>query len=100
MRLPDQLLFYSHFGWDVLPDSEVERAMTDRARQMIGPAGTYVVFDGSRLVHRGGLIRQGERIALQVIFSDAHPGRRLLQRIKGHLNGRTARRLKEYFRWT
>jgi len=35
---------------------------------MTGPAGTFIVFDGARLLHRGGLIELGERIALQVVF--------------------------------
>lgn len=82
MRLPDELRFNSHFGWDVLPDGDVEQFLTPRECKMLGPAGTYVVFDGARLLHRGGLIQSGERIALQVIFADAHLGRKVMKHLK------------------
>lgn len=70
MRLPQCLRFNSHMGWDVLPDSELESQLVGRELKMIGPAGTFIAFDGARLLHRGGLVEQGERVALQVIFSD------------------------------
>jgi hypothetical protein len=82
MRLPDAMRFNSHFGWDVLPGGHVEHFLVNLERQMLGPAGTFVIFDGARLLHRGGLMNSGERIALQVIFSDAHLGRRIMRRLK------------------
>jgi hypothetical protein len=82
MRLPDAMRFNSHFGWDVLPGGQIEEFLVAREQQMLGPAGTFVVFDGARLLHRGGLMSQGERVALQVIFSDAHLGRKIMRRIK------------------
>lgn len=82
MRLPDAMRFNSHFGWDVLPGGQVEEYLVSREQQMLGPAGTFVVFDGARLLHRGGLMNEGERIALQVIFSDAHFGRKIMSRLK------------------
>lgn len=81
MRLPDAMRFNSHFGWDVLPGGQVEEYLVAREQQMLGPAGTFVIFDGARLLHRGGLMSQGQRVALQVIFSDAHLGRKILRRI-------------------
>lgn len=82
MRLPEAMRFNSHFGWDVLPGGQVEQFLVNQERQMLGPAGTFVIFDGARLLHRGGLMDSGERIALQVIFSDAHLGRRIMRRLK------------------
>jgi hypothetical protein len=70
MRLPESLRFNSHMGWDVLPGCELEKRLVFCEKKMTGPAGTFIVFDGARLLHRGGLIDSGERIALQVIFSD------------------------------
>jgi hypothetical protein len=70
MRLPECMRFNSHMGWDVLPGSELERQLADSERQMVGPAGTFIAFDGARLLHRGGLLEEGGRVALQVIFSD------------------------------
>jgi len=70
MKLPDSLRFNSHLGWDVLPDSELESRLASSEVKMTGLAGTFIAFDGARLLHRGGLIQEGERIVLQVIFSD------------------------------
>lgn len=82
MRLPPSIRFNSHFGWDVLPESELEAALTRREQFMTGPAGTFIVFDGARLLHRGGMVQERERIALQVIFSDATIGRELLGKVR------------------
>ncbi len=70
MRLPPSLRFNSHFGWDVIPDGELEALLLKSERKMIGPAGTFIAFDGGKLLHRGGLMEEGERVALQVVFSD------------------------------
>jgi hypothetical protein len=68
MKLPKSVRFNSHFGWDVMKNSELEDMMMSRQREVLGPAGTALVFDGSRLLHRGGQIESGERIVLQVVF--------------------------------
>jgi hypothetical protein len=70
MRLPECLRFNSHMGWDVLPGSEWEAQLVGIESKMTGPAGTFIAFDGARLVHRGGLMQEGERLALQVVFSE------------------------------
>jgi hypothetical protein len=82
MRLPEAVRFHSHMGWDVAPDTPLEREMANCEKRMIGPAGTFVVFDGGRLMHRGGLVQSGERIALQVIFSEPNLTRRAINRFK------------------
>lgn len=79
MRLPESIRFNSHLGWEVLPDSPLEEALSSREIEMLGPAGTFVVFDGSNLLHRGGLIETGERVVLQVVF---YPGKRWTYRLK------------------
>lgn len=79
MRLPQALRFNSHIGWDVMPDSRFEESLERIEHKMIGPAGTFIAFDGARLLHRGGLMQEGERVALQVIFSDST----LLDRVVG-----------------
>jgi hypothetical protein len=70
MRLPECLRFNSHMGWDVLPGSELEAQLADSESKMLGPPGSFIAFDGARLLHRGGLMQEGERVALQVIFSE------------------------------
>jgi hypothetical protein len=69
MRLPECLRFNSHMGWDVPPNSELEAELADSESKMYGLAGTFIAFDGARLLHRGGLMQEGERVALQVVFS-------------------------------
>lgn len=86
MRLPECLRFNSHLGWDVLPGSELETELAEREHRMIGPAGTFIAFDGARLLHRGGLMEQGERLALQVIFSDLTFAERAVGKVKRMLS--------------
>lgn len=82
MRLPEALRFNSHLGWDVLPGSEAEVQLAKVERKMTGPAGTFIAFDGARLLHRGGLMEAGERVALQVIFSDVTLTERVVSKAK------------------
>lgn len=85
MRLPAVMRFNSHFGWDVLPGSEAEATLVRRERLMTGPPGTFIVFDGARLLHRGGMVQKKERIALQVVFSVTTFPRRILGKIRNAL---------------
>lgn len=73
MLLPESLRFNSHFGWDILAGSKFENVIADREESMLGGPGKLVVFDGSRLLHRGGLIEEGERLVLQVVFWPRKP---------------------------
>lgn len=82
MRLPESLRFNSHMGWDVAPGSELEASLSGAERKMTGPAGTFIAFDGARLLHRGGLMQEGERLALQVIFSDLTFTERAVGKVK------------------
>lgn len=82
MRLPESLRFNSHMGWDVLPGSELEERLVVCEKKMTGPGGTFIIFDGARLLHRGGLMERGERVALQVIFSDLTFAQRVVAKMK------------------
>ena len=94
MRLPPELRFNSHFGWDVMPGGELENAMKSVEQTMLGGAGSCIIFDGARLVHRGGLIEAGERVVLQVIFSPKlTTPHKILLRIMGAI-----KRIKRVFR--
>jgi hypothetical protein len=66
--LPARLRLNSHFGFDVLDDSALGASLLAQEVKMLAPAGQVIVFDGSQLVHRGGLVRSGRRTALQVVF--------------------------------
>jgi len=82
MRLPPELRFNSHFGWDVLPDSAAEHALRAREDVILGPAGTFIAFDGARLLHRGGMVEQRDRIALQVVFAASTLKSRVAGRVR------------------
>ena len=66
--LPDELKFNSHFGNDVIPSSNLEKFILKNEKNLEGNKGTGLIFDGSELLHRGGLIQSGERLVLQAIF--------------------------------
>jgi hypothetical protein len=72
-RLPEELQFSSHFGWDVIPDSPLEKFLIKDEIKIIGEAGTYIAFDGGELPHRGGLLLESERVALQIVFGEEKP---------------------------
>lgn len=92
MSLPEEIRFNSHCGWEVLPNSELEESLASREVEMLGPKGTYIVFDGSNLLHRGGLIEKGERLVLQVVFYAGtrftHRARLAIKKLKQLLGGR------------
>jgi hypothetical protein len=49
---------------------------------VIGGRGTFMVFDGAHTVHRGGIVQENYRLAIQVIFGTMGLGdtiRRLLR---------------------
>jgi hypothetical protein len=63
--LPKLLKRKADFGTDVLPDSTAAVDLLSRERVYLAPAGGMVVFDG-RGVHRGGMVRSGSRMIVQV----------------------------------
>ena len=83
MRLPESLRFNSHLGWDVMPGSKLESAFMEAEQVLLGEPGTFIVFDGARLFHRGGMVADGDRIALQTVLSNPNPVRRLVKKAKG-----------------
>lgn len=77
-KLPKELRFYSHFGWYVEPDSNIENQMVEDEIKLTGTKGTFVVFDGAKVIHRGGLLEKDERIVLQIVFG---PKKNIFQKI-------------------
>jgi hypothetical protein len=66
--LPARLRLNSHLGFDVLDGTPQAEALAAGAVTMLAPAGHVIVFDGGRVLHRGGLVKRGMRAALQVVF--------------------------------
>jgi len=67
--LPKEMRCIGHFGNDILANSPEEAFIVANRTVMTGPAGTFVLFDGARVAHRGGIVKAGHRWALQVIYS-------------------------------
>lgn len=67
-KMPSVLKFNSHFGFDVIIDSDLESTLLKNEIIFTGEAGKTIIFNGSNLLHRGGLVEKGERLALQVVF--------------------------------
>ena len=66
--LPKNLKFESHIGWYIKNNSVLEKKFIDNQIVMKGDKGKFVVFDGSKTFHRGGNVKEGDRLALQLIF--------------------------------
>jgi hypothetical protein len=81
--LPARLRGNSHFGFDVPDDSGLAALMQAQEVRVTAPAGRVIAFDGSRIIHRGGLVRRGRRTALQLCFDvDKQNGRNLYHALK------------------
>ena len=68
MQLPRVVRGSSHFGDDVLPGTAAADALGGREIEYLSQGGQALVFDGPHLLHRGSIVRSGERLALQVAF--------------------------------
>ncbi|HZP68460.1 MAG TPA: phytanoyl-CoA dioxygenase family protein [Pseudolabrys sp.] len=63
----------SHFGEDILDDTPLSRDLLSKEVKLTRNQGNCIVFDGNYGIHRGGLVRSGERFVFQIIFSIAPP---------------------------
>jgi hypothetical protein len=66
MKLPTILRGSTHFGDDVLDESEESLQLLRDETTMLAGAGAIVLFDGSAGIHRGSTVRRGERWAVQI----------------------------------
>lgn len=74
MSLPPHLRGSTHFGDDLLDGSPLSNALLEKEHKFVGPAGTLVMFDGSRGIHRGGQVdKNGSRWVVQVAFRVVQP---------------------------
>jgi len=91
MSLPAALRGSTHFGDDILDGSPISDAMLQAEHSFVEPAGTLVMFDGSRGIHRGGQAgKGGSRWAVQVAFRVAPPykSKSRLRAFVGTIKGR------------
>jgi hypothetical protein len=86
MQLPTAFQGSSHFGDDILAGSPLAETLSPREQSFLSADRAQVmVFDGGRTLHRGSLVRQGDRIAMQVAFKNLND-----RKIRTQLNGGTA----------
>lgn len=75
MQLPAAFRGSSHFGDDILPDSELASALKPLEVPYLSEGSQTMVFDGPHLLHRGSLVRSGERLSLQVVYRNRNEAR-------------------------
>ncbi len=68
MSLPKALQITTHFGDDFLPNSPEESLLMKNTQMIIGEAGSSIIFDGQRVIHKGSTSEEGERLGLQIGF--------------------------------
>lgn len=73
LSLPTALQGSSHFGDDVLDGTPLSDELLRNEIRMTKDVGNCIVFDGNYGIHRGALVRSGERFVFQVVFDIAPP---------------------------
>jgi hypothetical protein len=83
MELPKAFQGSSHFGDDFLPDLPLTRQLADQEQLFLSTNDPKIlVFDGARTLHRGALVQDGYRVAMQVATKNLND-----RRIRAHLEG-------------
>ena len=99
LSLPAALRGSTHFGDDLADGSHLSDMLLEREHIFTGPAGTVVMFDGSRGIHRGGqALKGGARWAVQIAFRAGMPAKRPLWRRTGWAVKRRLLRLRDIIR--
>jgi hypothetical protein len=68
MELPKPFQGSSHFGDDIVAGTQLADSLGKLEIPYLSQGAQAYVFDGPRLLHRGSLVRSGERMALQVVY--------------------------------
>lgn len=66
VSLPKPLQGTSHFGDDVMDGTELSRYLLKKESAITSDQANCVIFHGGMGIHRGGLVQEGERWALQL----------------------------------
>lgn len=67
-RLPGFLRVTANFGRLLSPGTPLFGGIASRLRPITSDVGNCVVFQSGRLMHLGGIVREGRRVALQIII--------------------------------
>ena len=82
MCLPTVFQGTSHFGDDLLEGSDIANVLERMEKPYYSKGGDALVFDGPHLLHRGSLVKSGERMAIQVVYRNQNS-----ETIKSYLAG-------------
>lgn len=70
MKLPKPLQGSSHFGDDILDDTELSKFLLQNELKITTAVANCSIFTGHSAIHRGGMVgKSGERWAFQIIFT-------------------------------
>jgi hypothetical protein len=84
LTLPAALRGSTHFGDDLADGSPLSEMLLEQEHVFTGPAGTVVMFDGSRGIHRGGQVQKGgARWGVQIALRAGATAKRPLWRRAG-----------------
>jgi len=73
LHLPKSFQSCSHFGDDILDESPLSQELLGREVKLTKDVGNCIVFDGNYGIHRGAMVRNGERFVFQVVFDIDRP---------------------------
>jgi hypothetical protein len=68
LEIPVGMQGTSHFGDDILNGSVLSRELLAKEIKIVSKNANGAIFKGGTLIHRGGMVEQGERWALQLGF--------------------------------
>ncbi len=85
MALPSPIRGTSQFGDDVLDDSPLADYLRENVLVVTSKIGNCFVFSGDRNIHRGGVVKKGERWALQVLFTPKSKKDHYVDRVKKNI---------------
>lgn len=71
-RMPVAIQGTSHFGDDLIDGSLLSSYLLKNEVRFVPGGAECMLFDGAQAIHRGGIVFEGERVALQIAF---HPKR-------------------------
>lgn len=80
LKLPRPLRGSSHFGDDVLDDSELSGWLLARETAVTSEMANCMAFIGADGIHRGGCVQKGQRWALQLGLRKTPPLHRRIER--------------------
>jgi hypothetical protein len=80
LLLPRPLRGTSHFGDDLLDDSELAQGLLAKESTITSDVANCMVFVGAEGIHRGGCVQQGRRWALQLALRTVPPVHRRIKR--------------------